>query len=327
MIRNYIIKTMLLGVLILSTSSAWAITCTLNYGVETRTLNFPSSTIFVPMDTPHGKVIATGSTGPWDNGSKLWGCTTAWTQYWRMQLFDSNSEINGVYRTNLKGIGIRITDVTNNIVAGDTKAMAANQYLTLQNEGIKAELVRINGTLETGSLNIGLILNGQIPNYEGVNGVVVADVNLGSTVKIYTTSCNADTSGLFFPIGDIPKNSFGSSVGYIPPSAKNTQNLSINCDGVANATIELQATQNPDVASDKTVIAVDGQGRTGVAKGVGVQILYNGQTPLQINTPLSVKELTNGTQSLPLVARYYQTKSTVTTGLANATFTLNVTYQ
>lgn len=327
MIRHYVIKTALFCLLILSTSTSWALTCTLNNGVESRSLNFASGTIVVPMDTPHGKVVATAITGPWEGGSDLWGCTTAWYNDWVMQLFTTKSEIDGVYKTNISGIGIRVTDVTNNAVATSHKSMGANQYLTLQNDGLKAELVRIDGELGTGTLSSGLLLNGQIPGYSGSGGSNVAQVHIYSSINIYTASCTADTSGLSFPIGNIPKNSFGTSVGYVPPAAKYTQNLSINCDGVANATMELQATQNPDASSNNTVIALDGQGGAGVSTGVGVQMLYNGQTPLQINTPLSIKSLTSGTQLLPLVAQYYQTKSTVTAGSANATFTLNVTYQ
>lgn len=327
MIRHYLIKTIFFTLLILSTSSAWAITCTLNYGVETHTLIFDTNTIAVPVDTPHGKTVATGTTGGWRNGANLWGCTTSWYSDWVMQLFYSSSEINNVFKTNISGIGIRITDVPNNVMANSHKSMAANQFLHIGGVGIGAELVRINGELGTGALTTGVVANAQIPGYNGPENDNVAHVVLSPTVYISAATCNADASGLSFPIGNIPKNSFGTSVGYIPSSSKNTQNLSINCDGVANAVIELQATQNPDVSSNNTVIAVDGQGSAGVASGVGVQMLYNGQTPLQINTPLSIKALTNGTQSLPFVAQYYQTKSTVTAGSANATFTLKITYQ
>lgn len=327
MIRHYAIKAMLFALLILSTSSSWAITCTLRFGVETHTLSFGTDTIAVPVDTPHGKVIATAMTGTWRGGADLWGCTTAWYNDWITQKFTVRSEINNVFKTNISGIGIRMTDVPNNAVANSNKSMAENQFIQIGGVGIVVELVRIDGELGTGALTSGVILNAQIPGYNGTEGMTVAHVALDPTVYISVTTCQADTSGLSFPIGSIPKNSFGSSVGYIPPSSKNTQNLSINCDGVANAMIELQATQNPDVSSNNTVIAVDGQGSAGVASGVGVQMLYNGQTPLQIKTPLSIKALTNGTQSLPFVAQYYQTKSTVTPGSANATFTLKITYQ
>ena len=327
MIRHYLIKAIFLALLILNTSSAMAISCKLNFGVETHTLSFSPDTIAVPVDTPHGKVIASASTGIWRGGADLWGCTTAWYNDWIMQSFTVKSEINNVYKTNISGIGIKITDVPNNAVANSHKSMAANQFIDIGGIGIVADLIRIDGELGTGPLTGGIVANAQIPGYDGPQGIDVAHLTLSPTVYISVATCNADTAGLSFPIGNIPKNSFGTSVGYIPPSSKNTQNLNINCDGVANAMIELQAAQNPDVSSNNTVIAVDGQGTAGVASGVGVQMIYNGQTPLQINTPLSIKKLTNGTQALPFVAQYYQTKSAVTAGSANATFTLKITYQ
>lgn len=73
-------------------------------------------------------------------------------------------------------------------------------------------------------------------------------------------------------------------------------------------------------------MALTGQGNTGTAKGVGVQLLYNG-TPLAMNSRLLLKQSAGGVETLPLTARYYQTLGTVQSGTANASATLNLTYQ
>ncbi|MCL6720425.1 fimbrial protein [Klebsiella sp. T2.Ur] len=106
---------------------------------------------------------------------------------------------------------------------------------------------------------------------------------------------------------------------------RNTQNLGLNCDVGANINVSLSGTQNPDI-SDSSVLALTGQGGAGVAKGVGVQIVYNG-APLMLNNRIVLKTSSGGQETFPLTARYYQTRTTVSTGTANASATLNLTYQ
>jgi type 1 fimbria pilin len=138
-------------------------------------------------------------------------------------------------------------------------------------------------------------------------------------------ACSITTPNLTFPIGDILATSFGSTVGTTPVEAQNTQNLGLNCDAGANINVSLSGTQNPDV-STTSVLALTGQGTIGIAKGVGVQVLYNG-TPLVLNNRIVLKQSSGGQETFPLTARYYQTKTSVSTGVANASATLNLTYQ
>ena len=64
----------------------------------------------------------------------------------------------------------------------------------------------------------------------------------------------------------------------------------------------------------------------GTAEGVGVQLVYN-TIPLQLNNRILLKQSAGGQEAFPLTARYYQTRAVVKPGSANATATLNVTYQ
>ena len=109
-------------------------------------------------------------------------------------------------------------------------------------------------------------------------------------------------------------------------SHSDTQNLGLNCDPGANINVELAGTQNPDAPADASVLALTGQGGPETAGGVGVQIVYN-DVPLQLNNRIVLKKSAGGQETFPLVARYYQTKSQVKPGSANATATLNITYQ
>jgi len=148
---------------------------------------------------------------------------------------------------------------------------------------------------------------------------------IGGVASVTQVACNVNTSNLTFPIGDISTSTFGSSVGTIPSGAQNTQNLGLNCDAGANINVMLQGTQNPDVGTT-SVLALTGQGNSDVAKGVGVQLLYNG-TPLVLNNRIVLKQSAGGQETFPITARYYQTKTSVSTGKANAAATLDLTYQ
>ena len=133
-----------------------------------------------------------------------------------------------------------------------------------------------------------------------------------------------NTAQLTFPIGDIPASAFGTVVGTTPAGAQNTQNTGLTCAAGTNITVSLSGIQNPDSANT-SVMALTGQGNAGTAKGVGVQLIYNG-APLAMNSRLFCDSLP-GQETLPLTARYYQTLTRVESGSANASATLNLTYQ
>lgn len=145
----------------------------------------------------------------------------------------------------------------------------------------------------------------------------------GSTVTVL--ACSVTTPTITFPIGDIAVSKFGTSVGTVPAGARNTQNLGLNCDTGVNINVTLQGIQNPDV-SNNSVLALTGQGSADVARGVGVQLLYNG-SPLALNNRIALKQSSGGQETFPITAQYYQTKTSVAMGKANASATLELTYQ
>lgn len=178
-------------------------------------------------------------------------------------------------------------------------------------------------------------INQQVANYKayygpGVTGTygtgtpgIPIPVYIAGTINV--VACSITTPNLVFPIGNILASTFSTSIGTTPSAAQNIQNLGLNCDAGANINVTLSGTQNPDVGTT-SVLALTGQGGANVAKGVGVQIIYNG-TPLTLNNRIVLKKSAGGQETFPLIARYYQTKTAVTTGTANASATLNLTYQ
>jgi type 1 fimbria pilin len=172
----------------------------------------------------------------------------------------------------------------------------------------------------------GLLASGTLVYFKSLeDGVTFAQLDLTGNNAIVPVACSIMTPSLTFPIGDVLVETFSGVIGTTPRQGGNTQNLGLDCDAAANINISLSGIQNPDVETS-SVLALTGQGNEGVAKGVGVQLLYN-DVPLELNNRIVLKPSTGGQESLPITARYYQTQTEVTPGTANASATLNLTYQ
>lgn len=288
-----------------------------NGQVRPATPIYNFGTVIVQRDSPVGTVLKSVSV-TYSTGNTTLGCDTNWTQNAQQILFPSLSAISNVYQTNLSGVGIRVS--RSGRYFNYSLAMSANVNLGSA-VPIVAELVKTNaGQVTSGALTTGTLTKiyaAESPGY-------YIDTYLGSS-NIISVACSITTPNLTFPIGDVLVSKFSSSVGTIPAGAQNTQNLGLNCDSGANINVSLVGTQNPDVGTT-SVLALTNQGGADVAKGVGVQILYNG-SPLILNNRIVLKQSSGGQESFPITARYYQTKTAVTTGKANASATLDLTYQ
>ena len=244
-----------------------------------------------------------------------------------------------VYNTRLPGVGISF-GFTEDTTAGSahysgTSYLTAGNILTFSWSSSAGYIYayRFQPVIQlwkTGDITSGA-LSGQLASFvawtaqfRGGSPAPEIPINAGSG-SVVQVACSVTTPSLVFPIGEIPASYFGTTIGATPGAAQNTQNLGLNCDSGANISVMLSGIQNPDV-SDSSVLALSGQGSAGVASGIGVQLIYNG-APLSLNSTLLLKQSTGGQETFPVTARYYQTKTAVGTGTANASATLNIIYQ
>jgi type 1 fimbria pilin len=299
-------------------NSAHAGTCT-TITPQESTLSI--GTITVQRDVAVGTVLF--SRNATLTGSYLTGCTNPLMLGFSMRYLNATPSTYGnhVYNTNVNGIGVRFS--SGNYFENPTNTFSYNaQSDYVEWWGGKIELI-VTGPVASGSLTPGVLGVVMLQGSDGVYRDGLTTTLLDGTINVL--ACSITTPQLTFPIGDISAATFGSTVGTTPAGAQNTQNLGLNCDPGANVNVSLSGIQNPDVATT-SVLALTGQGNTGTAKGVGVQLLYNG-TPITLNTRLPLNVATGGQQAFPLTARYYQTQTTVEPGTANASATLNLTYQ
>ncbi len=313
-----IIRT-LLAISLSIISQMAAATCTTK---NTINANYAPGTLTVQRDAPAGTVI-NKKTIVIDNSITMFECQNNSHIYYKMVYQGSvKNAMDGVYQTNVPGVGVKVQGYT----LGGTLYTFSNPPW---DRSVGA------GAIASGNLEVSIIKTGDITSgvmQAGLLADIYPDTNDGYGLKLNTSdvpivqlACAINTPTLTFPIGDVMVSKFGSTVGTIPDGGQNTQNLGLDCDKDANINVSLSGTQNPDV-STKTVLALSGQGDEGVAKGVGVQMLYNG-TPLELDKRIVLKKSAGGAETFPLTARYYQTKTKVETGSANTTATLTLTYQ
>lgn len=305
---------LVLILLIITMHSAKA-TCTYQSGQGPYTYSFNVGNVVVQRDTAVGASIYTSTLNP--GGVQLACSNDNQTTYAMTYMGGVATAISHAYATNVSGVAVSVK-------IGNTWGYLDNP-VSHDNDGNGA-ITYPQATItlyKTGSMASGALTTGNLGTYT-VSGLTPGTYQLtGGSITVL--ACSISTPTLSFPIGDISASSFGSTIGVTPSSAQNTQNLGLNCDAGANINVSLSGTQNPDVGTT-SVLALTGQGSAGVAKGVGVQIVYNG-SPLILNNRVVLKQSAGGQETFPLTARYYQTKTSVTPGTANASATLNLTYQ
>ena len=299
--------------------SVLAISCGLNFDNDAiRSFNASLGTVYVQRDAPIGSIIATTSVAVLPEGA--YTCDQPWTLSYTLGLYKQESSFGDkIYNTDVPGVGIRIR--TPSFVVPDSVNMAAN--VAVQPVIFIIELIKTETTVVQGSSAGGTIAFQWGTSSSGITPLTV--ITLTPSISIIPLACSINTPSLTFPIGNIPANIFGNGPGSTASGASNTQNLILNCDPQTNVTVMLEGGQNPDT-TDNTVLALTGQGGSDVATGIGVQLIYN-NSPMELNQRIVLKQSAGGQEIFPITARYVTTTTQVTAGKANASATLDLTYQ
>ncbi|EAV6589563.1 fimbrial protein [Salmonella enterica] len=273
----------------------------------------------VPRDAPVGSVIATATTGAYNGGHSMAGCTTAWTYRWELGKWGSLSTLGGnIYNTNLPGIGIRLSNVNTRKMLPYDQAVGGNAYIVISGDGIKAELIK-TGDITGGTLNTGVLARASVANQ-----FYFANVTLNGSNTVSSVACSVNTPNVDVPLGQHEKSEF-SGVG--STTEWKQFNIGLDCDKGANIMIQIDATQDP--SSVPGVIKLDSATGDMAATGAGVQLYFaSADNAVKFGKSLYYDtSLNGGSETVQLKARYYQTSQAITAGTANATATFTLSYR
>jgi type 1 fimbria pilin len=167
----------------------------------------------------------------------------------------------------------------------------------------------------------------------GTDKLVYSNLQITPVQFVVTPPSCTVTSDMANLIVPLPAASVADFIGGIGSTSKPTSFTIklMNCYKNPTVTLALVGTADADYggAAASGVLKVAGTSAT----GVGIQVLSNmtgTPAPFTLNKPTPVGTVMgNGrtdTFNIPMVARYFQTKTAMTSGLVTATATINLTY-
>ncbi|MGA5656269.1 fimbrial protein [Rahnella contaminans] len=286
-------------------------------------------TVYVSPDMPIGSVLYKGTSAVGPSMDDY--CSNPVTVTPRMAYLSSqiSSYGNNVYETGIDGIGIRVSFSSVNGSPGtDIQMPGVAVSIPTVIYGIPAYGIRaIDGYITVTLIKTGPVSGGVMPAGVvmklSIAGVTVGEptASIGSVVVIGST-CTVTNDNIQIKLDDILASKM-SGVGstYNPKNF----NVGLNCDPGARVSATLRGNDNPDTSVDG-VLQLSNAGNDDVADGVGIQILNN-NVPMPLDKLISLRTFTTTQETLPFTVRYFQTKSEIKTGKANATATLEITYQ
>ncbi|WP_409317914.1 fimbrial protein [Pseudomonas sp. KCJK9016] len=145
--------------------------------------------------------------------------------------------------------------------------------------------------------------------------------NIGP-LKVNTVSCSLSAPSINVEMGKVGIGLF-EGVGTWPGDG-NTRTFSVPLDCSAGASINLKVEGNVQNASQGVLKVAAGNSS---ASGVGIQLLFD-DNPVELGKQFKAGTASSqGKYNIPLKARYLQTEDTITSGAANGSATITLTYQ
>lgn len=328
------------GLLALTSINAHAYTCTTLTASTVLTPQTITISRDLPVGSPIGNELVSGVV-------QTYSCSNTPAPALTYQEFGVKgygtyvTSINGrrVYSTNVPGVGYAVgltmlnicnsTAYVNGTLTGDgnvnNKILCSVNGLIGGGANLTAQArIQFYKTAEsTGSGTVSASKVGAfILRNDQTNWVMPESVINMAAFNVNSIACTVTNSAISVPMGTVQKNAFAGPGTW--PGDANTRNFSIPLDCNAGTLVNLQIDGNAQNAAQGVLNLNESSGS---ASGVGIQLLRN-NSPLPLSTTINTGMTTSeGANSIPLQARYYQTGSNITPGTANASATFTLTYQ
>jgi type 1 fimbria pilin len=179
------------------------------------------------------------------------------------------------------------------------------------------------GELVTGSYTIPDTLIGKFTGHRE-NGSTLnwADATLsGTTINVVAMGCDLKSDSIGVELGQLTLSEF-----YGVGSLTSNKNFSITLDCDSEVKVDMDLSSPNIINSESGIIGLTSDGQE--AKGVGVQVLNQNNTPIRLGDDVTVLSKTIiGLNSIGFSARYYQVDDVVSPGTANAVANFTIKYK
>ena len=338
--KTFLSRVALPGALLMLVSQGAMATCSFmdsRFGPnDSVALNF--GTVIVQRDTPVGTVVATVSNNTLGGRNNFIQCNApGYTSQWAAGGAFAPVVYNGetLYESGVAGLAFRVVTPG----AGSTTGRYGTRALPRQISNVacassapaawyrlcggtwgslRVQLVKIAATTGSGPFSSGSLVQALV-----VGETPILDHTLSSGA-VQTVACSVTNNNIWVSMGDV-KNTVFSGIG---SSADSTDfKIDLNCDASTNVNLTLQPGNAGASAVANGVLNLDTPDTNHSARGVGVQMLYNGN-PVVFGTRFRVATTSDdGAFAISLQARYLQTATTIRPGQATANATFTLTYQ
>lgn len=336
--------SLLLPIALLVSNGAQAYRC--NTVTETTMVNPPNVTI--QRDQPVGSQIGNQLTS---STVSTYNCDNSSDPPLNYQDFGVKSHgnyvtsINGrrVYSTNIAGIGYSVGAISDNNCPGTqgwvdgthTNDSNPNNYILcsvnggFHNQPLTARAMitfyKMSATTGSGQVNLGRVVSFILKNNQNYWMYPESFLNI-SAFNVTTLACNVDNAAVSVNMGTVEKRGF-KGVGSWPGEG-NTKNFTIplNCNAGTRVNVQIDGPAQDASQGILKLNGADNCNGNNTACGIGIQLLYNDR-PLRLGSSfLTGTSESEGSYSISLKARYYQTDNPVTPGDANSNASFTLTY-
>lgn len=294
------------------------------------------TTISVPRDTATGPIGNLISVPYSPNGNfSCWGGTSF--AMLRFATTMEPSSLVGVYKTNIEGIGVKISD--EGFSKGSVSALSndVQKWYTYGSgpwsgpgflTGIKVQFY-ITGPVSTGTVvlptpTVELWANDSLST---VNGAKYVTLSIGGSVTVKASTC--EPPNITVNLDKYSRSDFSGINSKSPAKVFNFQinNCSAGMNSVNYTFAPAAGVTLKESGTANQYITLDG---SSTASGVGIQVLYNDGTIVPFNSKIKYtgySSTTGGSYIIPLKARYIQTASTINGGTANSAVEFTMSYE
>lgn len=327
--KKLLLNFVLFNMLALSVQNAYS-SCYVNESWRPPNIHINLGRVIVKPDSEVGAVLAEGQYNV--GGSRPMGSCDLWSGGRYTAALVNNKEPAGVddtYRTNIKGIGIRVYDLIGGIKTyypyvdrfkvGDGWIV----YLNPARHGI--EIIKTEQEVGTGGLTSNRLTH-IYSDGSGPNRPAMTSSFDGDAVTIVNASCKVESGSQekMVNLGSVSAGEFKD----IRSTARETPfNINLQCVSSDQVTVRLRFDYHPD--SSGVTGAIESQPGDNAATGVAVQLLTNEDMPIGNQKRVEAGKIspTDSRLTVPLKARFIRTAGNITAGSIQATATFTIEYK